>query len=476
MAAVHGVLRVGDVELAVDCATLQAVHPWPARLEPCLAGTGEALGLFDSDGLAIPLFCLRRLLGLPAAAEDEPRRVAVLATPQGRIALATEGIGEMLRIAPEEVQRFVPSRGIVAGVVMRAGSTRMLQLLDAAALVAMPGVLAVRGGEEGRQAARRDAGGPLHVAFTAAGFTFCVPATAIHRLVAPQELIRGAIGDRCYRGRFTLRGVQVPVFGLAALLGLPEAAGDASRIIVMQAPGGSFGLQVTEVLGLHRLADSALLPMPALLAERRGLLRGAHRLAGQADGTPPALLVDDAALRGLPEIAACLRLFSGLTRDEEAAASGIARGLAQAFLRIEAGAELHVPLAQVAEVIALPVMLVTEGFARDAVLGMAEHRGTLMPVLDLGLLLFGTPTAAGPGCRVLVRAGAEGRIGYLVEAMRAIEHLRLVPGEARLGRVRAVQERIAERGASQALVLTLDLDAVENRVQPGAPTALAAAA
>ena len=96
---------------------------------------------------------------------------------------------------------------------------------------------------------------------------------------------------------------------------------------------------------------------------------------------------------------------------EQIEAPGLWRGIA---FRVGAR-RLASSIAEVNE-ITLPQALTPVPGTRPWLLGVANVRGNLVPVIDLGHFLFGSATAPGDRVRVLlVRQGAGGSVGLLVD-------------------------------------------------------------
>jgi twitching motility protein PilI len=77
-------------------------------------------------------------------------------------------------------------------------------------------------------------------------------------------------------------------------------------------------------------------------------------------------------------------------------------------------------LEEIAEVLELPRDLTPVPATRSWVRGVANNRGTLLPIFDLRGLLFDTPTARSPKSRVLVARGAEVPFGLFVSDVTGI--------------------------------------------------------
>jgi twitching motility protein PilI len=87
-----------------------------------------------------------------------------------------------------------------------------------------------------------------------------------------------------------------------------------------------------------------------------------------------------------------------------------------------AGRTLLTPLEQVAEVLTVPAEITRVPGTKPWVMGVANNRGTLLPIYDLDECLSGTPTRRTDQERVLVVRQEELPFGILVGGPVGIHH------------------------------------------------------
>jgi twitching motility protein PilI len=87
--------------------------------------------------------------------------------------------------------------------------------------------------------------------------------------------------------------------------------------------------------------------------------------------------------------------------------------------------QLVVPLSEVVEMLPLPPVITRVPGARSWVRGVANNRGTLLPLIDLQAFLGGTPIAGDRRTRVLVVNHGEINAGLLVQNVVGMRHLML---------------------------------------------------
>jgi twitching motility protein PilI len=71
-------------------------------------------------------------------------------------------------------------------------------------------------------------------------------------------------------------------------------------------------------------------------------------------------------------------------------------------------------IAEISELLAMPALTAVPG-TRPWLLGVANVRGNLMPVIDLGRFLFGERTPLSERCRLLVARQSGGHVALLVD-------------------------------------------------------------
>lgn len=121
-----------------------------------------------------------------------------------------------------------------------------------------------------------------------------------------------------------------------------------------------------------------------------------------------------AALRSLEE--RCREHVAALPQRE--AVPGIWAGV---LFRI-GDLSLLAPIEEIGEVLELPVDITPVPATRAWVLGIANNRGTPLPIFDLRAFLFGSATDSGSRNRVLVMRRDEFPLGLLVSDVIGIRH------------------------------------------------------
>uniref|UniRef100_UPI0025852069 chemotaxis protein CheW n=1 Tax=uncultured Pseudomonas sp. TaxID=114707 RepID=UPI0025852069 len=188
MTAIQGVVRIGELEVALSAQALERVVPWPERLAPHPSPVPWLLGLFELGGQPLPLVDGHRLLGLPAV--EGERRIAVIRQGGGRFGLAIDGVVDLLGLADDVIVRLQGAPGRLLGrVYLRPDSGRLVHLLDLDAVAALPGFeVSADVPSTRQQVARGKEGERLYLLFECDGRRLCLDAAVVQELVDRPQL------------------------------------------------------------------------------------------------------------------------------------------------------------------------------------------------------------------------------------------------------------------------------------------------
>jgi twitching motility protein PilI len=133
------------------------------------------------------------------------------------------------------------------------------------------------------------------------------------------------------------------------------------------------------------------------------------------------------AERPIPTGADLLDALRVLERRCRAHAAGLPRGepppeMWHGVLFRVAESALVAPLGEIGEVLDVPRAITRVPFTKSWVIGVANHRGTLLPIFDLQAFLFGGATARSARNGVLVIRPDEFPFGLLVGEVVGIRH------------------------------------------------------
>ena len=236
--------------------------------------------------------------------------------------------------------------------------------------------------------------GSLTLTVRAAGRSFSLPGGVIAEILRPLPITRVPLARPSLLGVVNRRGQMMPLLSLGVLQGGQGAPASAQTRIVVVEDGAVLGLLVDEVLAFGAAGPGEVVDIGAMVAAE---FDGAGRLPSHAIAAAPPKSV--------------------------AAPQVLAEDLALLTLRL-AGQAFAIPLDTVAEITALPPGVTTLPGTDGAMLGMVDHRGLLLPLLSLRVLLaLGADGFDPVKARVVVTTLAGRQVGLVVDGVTAIRHV-----------------------------------------------------
>jgi purine-binding chemotaxis protein CheW len=100
------------------------------------------------------------------------------------------------------------------------------------------------------------------VVFSLGAEEYALPIAAVHEIIRFSEPRSVASDVVWIRGVIALRGKIIPIFDLAARLGLPGAAGEPGKIVILETGGGQAGVMVDDVEEVLTVDSGRLEPVP----------------------------------------------------------------------------------------------------------------------------------------------------------------------------------------------------------------------
>ncbi|RVU06338.1 chemotaxis protein CheW [Novosphingobium umbonatum] len=446
----HGLVRVGAMEIAFPIAQIREVVPHPDRLRATPRTMPALQGAMDLRGAIVPVLDLTMLMGMQADGEvgQHPDIIMVLRTSDGVFGV---GIDEICGVVDLGHQRMTPMSHVsgdgmaAVGQVIRAGFTlngHSGVVLDAQAFVGLPGLALAE--DRLVSAAAHSAGGEPTLIFSIGPYRFGLAAKVIDASVPQVVATPSPVDDSLWIGLINHNGRRLPVVDTLNLLGFDQMAParEMASVVLRLEDGGLIALRIDRVHDMARIRREDWLTLQGMTIGQRGLLGGAYPGDQTILMLDPAKLAADATLQNLA------RLEEG--NRVSAAAEAIGQGR-KAYLIITLGEGAHaVPLEEVDEVLtASLVERIPLAGEAGCVIGLMPHRGAAVPLVDLGSRLGVGSTRHGP---FILLASSEGRrMGFMIDALSAVE--RVVPRElAQAGAGSA--GRFAPSGLPGATILT----------------------
>lgn len=238
------------------------------------------------------------------------------------------------------------------------------------------------------------------IVFRVSDHEYVFEADRVKELLRPGDITPVEGAPDYLLGVMTVRGRVLPVVEVRARLGLaPGGGGAGSAVIAAELPGGTVGFVVDSAAEIVSIPADAFAPAPPVLAgPRRDFVCGIAR--------PHGRLLIRLDLERLADLAP--GVLEGHTAPEGryAAEAGFElRAGTRTLVAFELGGELYgLPVTLVAE-ISHPLPLAPLPHVPPHVVGLANLRGVVLPVIDLRSR-FGLPHVPdGDNCRLVVLKG-----------------------------------------------------------------------
>ena len=451
---VYGLLRLAGMDVALPLSALREVVPCPLELAGLPASAPGLLGAMELRTLVLPVLDLRPGIGRPDGRTAD--QVVVVVAHAGQVlGLLADEVRGITRVP---ASALLPASGqggalLFSHAFRHPDTGHPVSVLDAAAVLARPGVptvadvtrdvSAVRAaaGAATGAAARRGPGRKLTV-LRCGPYRFAVDVASVHTTLPSPEPRPSVLTSHLCRGVVEFADREVPVVDPLALLGLGElAAQDTGAGLVLDLGHGYVVLALSALVDLAEVAAEDVLPVPSFAVPRPELLSGLSDI----EGIGQCLVLDGPGLLAEPELTSLASVNTALHGSGPADRDGGAPGTAPAgsgpsYLTYSIGVEVTSPLDQVVEIVPFPSAITPTAVA--GLLGVVVHRSAAVPVLCLAMLLGRpSPPVTAAACLLLVSVDGE-QVAFAVEALRSIDPLTWSDPDQPL------RGRADERGAS----------------------------
>lgn len=427
-----GSFLLGGEEFALPASSLREVVNFPARLIPVPLAPHFLEGVFTLRGQVIPVLNLARIFDRGASAAAVSDKIAIIDHEDLQVGIVFHSTGSVLRVQPEQRSTLQYAEGctggVVVGTILLDDGARLLQVLDAHALVHIenvPHVQALRAFSQGniksqfqQKATRRQCLG-FHVGPTAFAFDI----SAIREIINVPELKSSVmVGPLCL-GRMNFRGHAIAVIDFGALLGLAAsqpAPGGTQRILVALLGDSLIGLLVDSVDSIFHFSDHDVMPVPLLSKARAAMFTGCIARA-EAD----ILFLDHQAIFSAAELR---EIGEGHTNLYQAEAKGdqsghaltLAKSRREVYIAFGIDQRWAVEISQLREIISYAAPLVSPPGLPAFVLGFLNLRQQIVSVIDMRCLFGLQPMEDMSNAKIMIIERDEERYGLLVDSIETI--------------------------------------------------------
>ncbi|WP_343732575.1 chemotaxis protein CheW [Duganella sp.] len=425
-----GSFVLGSDEFALPASCFREVVNYPDKVSALPLSPRFLEGVFTLRGSVIPVVNLGRVFNPAARAAQPTDKIAILDYQGVLVGILFDATGEILRVRPEQRSTLTyadgEKRGVVAGTILLDHGTRLVQVLDADALVRIenvPQVLALQAHD--RRARRQHGERRQCVSFRVGASSFAFEMAAIQEIIRVPELQPSILNSALCLGRINFRGSPVAVVDFATLLnagGGERVATPDQRIIVARIDDATIGFLVDSVDNIVNFYSEEIMPIPMLSKARAGMFGGCLSKPELGD----IFFLDHRQIFSSNEIREMRSGHANLYPKDQAQVAkneqrDARRGQRKVYITFALENSYAVEIKQVREIIDLSVGEITRPPGLPAFMrGMLNLRKQMVTVIDLRGLYQMPPLADNSQSKILVVERGEECYGLLVDAVENI--------------------------------------------------------
>jgi len=482
--SVYGSFYLGGHELAVPARCLRDVINPPETLTRQPLAPAHLLGIVKLRDMMIPVVDLRTLLGVE---DDRPpkddMKIAIIEYGAYNVGMLFDATGEVFRT--DRIRKDFTdysdtnTRGVIRGAFRLEDGARMVQILNPQAVIEFDGAPLMRDVAQVEKVQRetpKRGKQRQSISFMLGDAAFGIDTTAVQEIVKVGEVdTRMTIGG-LFAGSTTLRGDKLALIDLARALQISDKPVDLSEpdkhVVVVDGAGQRFGLVVGNICNITKFYGDELSVFPVFAEGMPEIFMGSITV----NSGDEVLQIDIARLLELEDIASAIRhcgdLFERLL-DGETNNSRITR--LETFLTFRIDRIYGLPILEVAEVVDYPADLLQPPLLSDHVDGILDLRGEMISVVN-ARRVYGIADSGGQSKQIIIFERDEERFALAIDAVESIAHVPVDNGRP-LPESANIQDQVINHDVREAIfyspkenasmqdLLSLDLDAVANRIR-----------
>lgn len=429
----------GDEVFAVEMAPVQEIIRVPEVVRvPLAPPTLE--GLANLRGKVLPIVSLRRALGFADRESDDASRAVVIdiGQPMGFVVDRVASVVGVDASKIEGVQGIgsTVNADLLSGLIKDVGGHAMVMVLNFEKLIAqefsqlsqlgqshaLAGAMEPSSHDQGHATGSSEE--ELHlVSFDVMGQEYAIAIEDVQEIVqVPDLIIKVPRAQSHVIGIMTLRNRLLPLVGLRRMFAMPDpSANEQSRIVVVSIAGTSVGIVVDNVNEVLRVPRADVEGMPSMLA-RSGDMADITDICRLSGGDR---LVSIVSTENLFRHSAIQEALTAVNAQDMQTGTATVRdagaGDDEQVVVFRLGSEeFGVPIDSVQEIVRVPETLTHVPKAPDAVEGVINLRGSVLPVVDLRRRLGLASVARNEGQRIVVLLIKGARTGFIVDAVAEV--------------------------------------------------------
>jgi purine-binding chemotaxis protein CheW len=377
-----------NIELAIRAEDVLEATPMRDAIQPLPAGVDHLEGYMHFRDDAIPVFNMKKRLGLTETGYAAEAKVAVVAFYGFRLGLLFDDIKDVLVVDVGAIDSVPPalrsSDSIFSDLIKLDNGRRTVELLDLKRLLGDTDTIEQLADVDQRLNQSRETVQQTYsrfVVFSSAAQDYGVPVEKVQEITFLSK-IDDAFKNDSIEGAVQIRGHAIPVISAARLLQTNRQVvpvNEETRVLILNADSFRYGLIVDSVREIISIADTAILPLPR---SGNGTVSGIYQ---RTEGNNIMLIrVETLIDRQQRELRSVARLKSadGDTSLNEKSTQSRHLITADCYLVFSIGRNFAIELNDVQEIIepkALMELPAATGFDRRVL----NLRGRIVPVINL---------------------------------------------------------------------------------------------
>ncbi|MFZ6647979.1 chemotaxis protein CheW [Undibacterium sp. TJN25] len=431
-----GSFFLGTEEFSLPASCIREVVNFPEKMTVLPLSPPFLEGMFNLRGTVIPVVNLAHLFSPEAPSANNTQVIAIIDYEQVLVGMLFDATGEILRVRPEQRSMLQyageNARGVIAGTILLEDGARLLQILDAGALISIenvPQVLALRAAnqKEHSQQYKTQAQRRQCVSFHVGPASFAFEMSAIQEIIRVPELQSSVLNSKLCLGRMNFRGSPVAVVDFATLLNAPHTEQQATadqRVILARIDDASIGFLVDSVDSIVSFFPSELLPIPLLSKARAGMFGGCISQPGGGE----IIFLNHHEIFSQTEIVEMRKGHSNLYPDQEGAQNQKAQSAEsvkrkaqrKVYITFQLESTFAVEITQIREIIDFPHTVVMPPGMPAFMRGILNLRQQMISIIDLRALYNMPPLPDATLAKILIVEREQERYGLLVDAVEDI--------------------------------------------------------
>jgi purine-binding chemotaxis protein CheW len=389
IAQIFGTFFIDKTEFAISVENVQEVINYPDSISVMPLAPDFLDGVFNLRGVIVPILNLSRLLKISPGMVGAATKVAILNYGFASVGLAFDRTGEIIRPMPEERSEYQYKDGsihrVIKGALKLNGGSRLLQVLDPAALVSIenvPQLLANDQTQVTRAAALRERVKLRKkcITFTVSNVRLAFEITGIYEILSVPEIQASPLASELWFGMINLRKYSVPVLSFANIIGRPTHQVEPAnqRIIVIKIEQELFGLLVDSVESIDSYSIDAVMPLPLLNQAKKEIFVGCISVPEQGD----VFLLDHKKILNDKEVFEITQGHARLYQVDAVDELKVTREAQKKYISFSIHHHLGVPIEDVREIINFSREVIDAPGMPEYVLGILNLRGRIVTIID----------------------------------------------------------------------------------------------